>query len=463
MKYNYFSFKPFKDKLLITNDLGKFVFIEPDDLKSILAKNVDLDSALGRSLLESKMIYNEADVAYSANHRYDMREIKGFLGSATALHIFVVTTACNMNCVYCQANNGTNPSHLFMDEQTAERAVDVALQSPEPSLSFEFQGGEPLLNFKIIKHIIEYAEQHKGNHLISYNVVSNLTLLTDEMLSFFVDNKVGVSTSLDGFEALHNQNRPFVNGSGTYATVVKGIHKVREAGIRIGAIETTTRASLSYPKEIIEAYAALGFDSVFIRPLTPLGKALKHWDELGYTPEEFVAFYNKALDAIIEINRTGKYFKEAHASILLSRIDGQSVNYMELRSPCGAAVGQLAYYADGNIFTCDEGRMMSEMGHNTFLLGNVFTSSYTDLIKNGVCKTVCASSILESVPTCCDCVYQPYCGTCPVVNYAMTNDVIEKQPRGYRCKIYSGILDALFSKFYDDDQTTIDILRSWRN
>lgn len=106
---------------------------------------------------------------------------------------------------------------------------------------------------------------------------------------------------------------------------------------------------------------------------------------------------------------------------------------------------------------------MSEMGHDTFLLGNVFASSYTDLIKNGVCKTVCASSILESVPTCCDCVYQPYCGTCPVVNYAMTNDVIEKKPRGYRCKIYSGILDALFSKFYDGDQTTIDILKSWRN
>jgi len=125
MKYNYFNFKPFKDKLLITNDFGKFVFIEPDDLRSILAKNVDLDYALGKSLLESKMIYNEADVAYSANHRYDMREIKGFLGSATALHIFVVTTACNMNCVYCQANNGTNPSHLFMDEQTAERAVDL--------------------------------------------------------------------------------------------------------------------------------------------------------------------------------------------------------------------------------------------------------------------------------------------------------------------------------------------------
>ena len=463
MKYNYFNFKPFKDKLLITNDFGKFAFIETSDLKGILSKKVDLDSDLGKCLLESKMIYGEADIAYSANYRYDVREIKGFLGSATALHIFVVTTACNMNCVYCQANNGTNPSHVFMNEETAERAVDIALQTPEPSLSFEFQGGEPLLNFKIIKHIIEYAEQHKGNHLISYNVVSNLTLLTDDMLAFFVANKVGISTSLDGFEALHNKNRPFLDGAGTYSSVVKGIQTVREAGIRVGAIETTTKASLPYAKEIVEAYASLGFDSVFIRPLTPLGKAAKYWDALGYTPEEFVAFYEKALNAIIEVNNTGKYFKEAHASILLSRMAGQSVNYMELRSPCGAAVGQLAYYADGNIFTCDEGRMMSEMGHNTFLLGNVFANSYVDLIKNSVCKTVCASSILESIPTCCDCVYQPYCGTCPVVNYAMTNDVIEKQPRSYRCKIYSGILDALFSKFYDSDPITIDILGSWRN
>lgn len=139
------------------------------------------------------------------------------------------------------------------------------------------------------------------------------------------------------------------------------------------------------------------------------------------------------------------------------------MNYMELRSPCGAGVGQLAYYADGNIFTCDEGRMLHEMGQSTFKLGNVYKSTYRDLINNNICKTVCSASVLESLPTCCDCVYQPYCGTCPVVNYALEGDVIEKQPRGYKCSVYSGILDYLFTKFYENDDETMKILNSWSN
>lgn len=136
---------------------------------------------------------------------------------------------------------------------------------------------------------------------------------------------------------------------------------------------------------------------------------------------------------------------------------------MELRSPCGAGIGQLAYYPDGNIFTCDEGRMFYEMGHDTFCLGNVFKSNHKNMMKKNECKAVCAASILEAIPNCCDCVYQPYCGTCPVINYALTKDIIEKHPRGYRCKIYSGMLDFLFSKFYNNEEKVIEVLNSWGN
>ena len=107
------------------------------------------------------------------------------------------------------------------------------------------------------------------------------------------------------------------------------------------------------------------------------------------------------------------------------------------------------------------GRMLHEMGQSTFSLGNVYDSTYKDLIENSVCKTVCVSSILETIPACCDCVYQPYCGTCPVVNYAMSGDVLEKHPRSYRCMIYSGILDYLFEKFYEKDKEIVKVLNSW--
>lgn len=207
----------------------------------------------------------------------------------------------------------------------------------------------------------------------------------------------------------------------------------------------------------------MGFDGIFLRPLTPLGKATKNWDSIGYTPEEYVAFYQEAMEELIKINQTERFMKEDHSSILLNRIEGKFVNYMELRSPCGAGIGQLAYYADGEIFTCDEGRMLHEMGDHTFRLGNVFDNTYLDIIRNSTCRTVCASSILETIPNCCDCVYQPYCGTCPVVNYAKSQDIIEKEPRGYRCKIYSGMLDYLFRKLLSGNQKTIEILKAWGN
>lgn len=463
MKLNFFNFKRFEDKVLLTNDFGSHLFVTPSEFVQIVEKNIDLESDLGRRLIEKQMVFDDTNLEYSGFMKHDIRRMKGHVNIATSLHIFVVTTACNVGCVYCQANNGVSCPSLFMSKEIAEKAVDIALQSPAQCLNFEFQGGEPLLNFDIIKHIVFYTEENKGNHEISYNLVSNLTLLTDEILEFLIEHNFGISTSIDGPEFVHNINRPFKDGGGTYAKAIESIKKIQSKGIRVGAIQTTTRHSLKYPREIVHAYKDLGFDSIFIRPLTPLGKATLNWENIGYSSEEFLDFYKEVIDELIQINKNERFMKEDHSSILLSRIEGKFVNYMELRSPCGASIGQLAYYADGEIFTCDEGRMLHEMGDHTFRLGNVFSNSYSEIINNGVCKTVCASSILESIPMCCDCVYQPYCGTCPVVNYAKNNDVIEKEPRGYRCRIYAGMLDYLFKQIKVGHRETIDILKSWSN
>lgn len=461
MRLNFFNFKQFEGKVLLTNDLGSHLFVSPDDFKRIIKRDIELDSELKKKLIEKNMIYEETNLEYSSKLKHDIHRIKGHVTMATSLHIFVVTTACNMRCIYCQANNGHSCPSLYMTKEMAEKAVDIALQSPNKFLCFEFQGGEPLLNFEIIKHIVEYSETHKGRHEIKYNIVSNLTLLSDETIDFLANYNFGISTSVDGPEVLHNQNRPFSDGTGTYDKVVESIKKLQKRGLHVGAIQTTTRKSLNYPKELVRTYKELGFESIFIRPLTPLGKATLNWHEIGYSADEYLDFYIKALEEIISINSEVGFFKEDHAAILLSRINGDFVNYMELRSPCGASIGQLAFYADGGVFTCDEGRMLHEMGNSIFRLGNVFENTYTDLINNATCKTVCASSILESIPNCCDCVYQPYCGTCPVVNYAKSMDIIEKNPRGYRCKIYSGMLDYLFKIILKEEVKVIDILNTW--
>lgn len=463
MRLNYFNFKRFEDKILLTNDFGCYVFVTPEEFSQLLHKSIDQESSLGKELYKKHFVYYDTNLEFSAASKYAMRASKAYLASGTSLHIFVVTTACNAGCVYCQANNGVTTPSLYMSKEIAEKAIDIALQSPETELSFEFQGGEPLLNFEIIKHIVTYAEKKKDWHEIKYSIVTNLTLLTDEMIDFFEANRINVSTSIDGPCAVHNLNRPLKNGNGSYKKVLDSIKKLQNRNIHIGAIQTTTKFSLRYPKEIVQTYKEIGFDSIFIRPLTPLGKATRNWESIGYTPEEFLAFYRVAVDELLRINENGYFLREDQAAILLNKLHGESLNYMELRSPCGAGVGQLAYYADGNIFTCDEGRMLYEMGDHTFQLGNVFASTYKELIQSSTCKAVCASSILETIPGCCDCVYQPFCGTCPVVSYAKTHDIIEKAPRGYKCRIFSGILDYIFDLILKSDAETKRVLNSWSN
>ena len=371
-----------------------------------------------------------------------------------------MTNSCNLNCVYCQAQSETSIKKGMMTKEIAKRGVDIALQSPTSSVTIEFQGGEPLLNFETIKYIIEYSAAVNKDKIISYNLVSNLSLLTDEIADYLSEHNVQVSVSLDGPDHVHNKNRPFRIGGGSYDTAIRGIEILRARKISLGAIQTTTKHSLNHSKDIIDTYIQLGFSSIFIRPLTQLGYANEHWKEIGYTAEEFVNFYKESLDYIINLNKDGILFSEGHANILLTKfLQGYSNNYMELRSPCGASIGQIAIYYDGNIYTCDEGRMVAEMGDSAFKLGDVFSCDYNNLIDSGVCKTICAASCLEAIPGCCDCVYQPYCGVCPVINYAVENDLYAKGSNN-RCKVYSGILDYLFN-LINKQPENINILKRW--
>lgn len=457
---NYFNFKRFGDKFLLTNDLGRYIFASKIQLNSLVKNEVDYNSDFGKEAEENFFCFDGSTQAFSGKMRDYMRESKSYLFSATSLHIFVVTNACNLKCKYCQAKSG-NAQNGFMNRETAQKAVDIALSSPAEYLSFEFQGGEPLLNFKTVKYIVRYAEEHKQNKKIEYSIVTNLTKMNDEIADFIKTYGISVSTSLDGDDVLHNENRPYRSGKGTYLDVLSGIEHLKRYSIKYGAIQTTTAAALSKAKQLIDTYVDLGLDNIFIRSLTPLGCAYSEWQQIGYTPEEFIKFYKECFDYLLELNLNGTFIKEGHASIFLSKIlNGVSLNYMELRSPCGAGIGQIAYYYDGNVYTCDEGRMLAEMGDEAFKLGTV-DDSYETLIDTSTCKAVCLSSFLESLPNCCECVYQPYCGTCPVVNLALQKDIFNKEPNDYKCRIYRGMLDILFEALCDESKK--EVLKSWVN
>lgn len=441
--FNYFNFKKFNDEYLITNDFGKWMFIDKKTLTSLVA-NRKCDDNIEQKLYNNLFLFDDK-YEFSEKNKYLLRDAKCYLFEPTSLHIFVLTNSCNMRCIYCQAKDENYIKKRFMDIKTAEESVNFALQSPSKDLTFEFQGGEPLMNFETLKHIILYTEIHKKNKKIHYNLISNFTLLTDEIIDFLKEYNVNISTSLDGNKEVHNINRKLYNGLGSYDLLKENIIKIRKKCVNLNAIQTTTKYSFNYYKEIVNEYLELGFNSIFIRPLTKLGTATRIWNEIGYTAEEFVEFYSRTLDYIIELNLKGKDIKEVHAVIFLRKIlSGYAGNYMELRSPCGASLGQLAYFYDGNIFTCDEGRMLYEMGDDSFKLGNVYENTYDDVVKSPECNATCVASLLESQLNCSDCVYQPYCGTCPVLNLAQDKDLFFKNKYSFRCKVYKGILDKIF-------------------
>jgi hypothetical protein len=151
---------------------------------------------------------------------------------------------------------------------------------------------------------------------------------------------------------------------------------------RLSALTTLTATSLEQPEVIIDEYVRLCFRSIFLRPLSPFGFAARAERRIGYSSAQFLAFYNRALDHILHLNREGVPIVEVYASLLLSSmLTPFGTGYVDLRSPVGAGFGTMVYNYDGGVYGSDEGRMLAEMGNQALRLGSVH-DRYEDLINS---------------------------------------------------------------------------------
>jgi len=442
----FFRFKKLNDKYLITNDFGYYIFLTPSRFKKFLAGDSN------QELEEKGFIKNNFNLD-KLMARYLSRNASMLIGPS--LHIMVVTLRCNFNCIYCQASSRPMEEKKYdMQKNTAKRAVDLAFQSPSPAINIEFQGGEPLVNWPVVKFIVEYARKKNetAKKQLLMSLVTNLTLMSEEKFDFLIKNKVSICTSLDGPEKIHNRNRPWAKGN-SYKATTDWIRKIQEFEKKkekegekmyhLSALLTLSRFSLSYPKEIIDEYLKWGFGGMHIRPLSYLGASGVLKDTIGYSAEEFLDFWKKAMDYIISINLKGKSFSERGARIMLQKIlTDKDTGFLDLRSPCGAAIGQMLYDYDGKIYTCDEGRMLKS---DTFMIGDSNKDSYQKIISNDKIKTMITASTLENL-TCDNCAYKPYCGVCPVINYALYGNLFPQISNTDWCKTHRGMLDYLFDK-----------------
>jgi uncharacterized protein len=394
------------------------------------------------------------------------RTKKSFLDGFTKLHMFVVTLRCDHSCHYCQVSRvSTNRSRYDMSEETARKAVDLMFQSPSPVLKVEFQGGESLLNFDLIRYIIEYSQERNAQEgrELEYVVTTNLVPVTDEILDYLKRRSVLVSTSLDGPAFVHDANRPR-KGNDSHAITIRNLARVREAlgHDQVSGIMTTTKLSLSYPREIVDEYVRHGFNGIFLRPISPYGYAVRTGEALRYETAEFLSFYKKAMERIIEINRAGVDFVEVYAQILLTKmLTPFATGYVDLQSPAGAGIGAVAYNYDGGVYASDEARMLAAMGDESFRLGNVYTNTYEEIFGGETLRSLVASSILETLPGCSDCAFVPYCGADPVFHHRTQGDAMGHRPTSAFCAKNMEIIRYLFDLIRGDDPFVRDLLAQW--
>src|SRR5205807_8216849 len=130
--------------------------------------------------------------------------------------------------------------------------------------------------------------------------------LTADILDYCKSERIKLSTSLDGPEFIHNANRPRPGGD-SYGIAIDGIRRARRAlgADQVAALMTTTQLSLQHPNEIIDEYVRQSFHTIFLRPISPFGFAVKSKHKTGYEMDAFLEFYRTGLAHILEINRKG--------------------------------------------------------------------------------------------------------------------------------------------------------------
>ncbi len=337
-------------------DNNKYIFHVPsssvfelseqsDDVLSKLENNEDLNGS-------EKEILDEFIKLHLVGNQFSEKpvEVKNFPAKALVLN---VTSGCNLSCTYCYKEDLTSLKNSGnMDFQMAKDAIDLFFnESPDlKNYSITFFGGEPLSNLPLIKKIIEYANEFFGSKgvNIGYAMTTNGTLLTKEIIEYMYQNRVDLTISIDGPEALHNKTRVFENGKGTYNSVIKNLSTLLSVyGERIVPARVTLTRGVTDVLQIWNHLKnELGFKEIGFAPVTSGDNEF-----FNLTIEEQNSVFNqfKILgEHYIENAINGKLngFSNIHRT-LMDIHEGR-----KKRLPCGAGIGLLSVSYKGDIDLC---------------------------------------------------------------------------------------------------------------
>jgi uncharacterized protein len=329
--------------------------------------------------------------------------------------------ACNLRCTYCYAGGGSygGPARV-MEPALAARAARTLVEASgdRPTVTLVLFGGEPLLNLPALTAAVEAAQAAAAEHgkRLVLSMTTNGTRFTDAALDFIAAHDIGVSVSIDGPPDLHDANRRFAGGGGSYADVVAGVAKlVARTGRAPAARVTLTPPQWSRVPEVFDHLAALGFVEVGIAPTSPVSA------DFLPTPAQdealmagFAALARRFADAAAD----GRVLPFSNLLDLLAKLHAGDVRLV----PCGAGLGYVAMDAQGAYYPCHR-----FAGDAAFRIGDVAAGR-----DHAKVRTYLDNEARARAPHCASCWARSLCaGGCHYDNHQ--REVVLRQPRGGSC------------------------------
>ncbi|WPB76883.1 radical SAM protein [Archangium violaceum] len=371
-----------------------------------------------------------------------------------SLHIVVLSRRCNLNCTYCHMNPvavSEDVKRFDMQPETLAAVIRFALSTPSNVITFEFQGGEPFLNFEGMRYFVEEARRQNQavGKALRFSVVSNLMLVKDEHLEYCRAQGITVSYTLNGPQDVHDRYRVSRSGAGSFKVVMQRLKYFQEkfpgvlSSSPLCVVDADNAGDLL---RTIDFYHAQGFKGVAILKLKHLGNAVK--DGLQFDINVFLKHYIEALDYLYEKNRReNENYSERLVRVILAKILGKiDVGYMDWRNPGGDFSGAITYDYDGEILPSDEARSQRE----AFALGNVHTVTYDELIRRRDTFRSMNLSLRDRDAECRECAFNPYCGVLPVLDHARTGDPTPRPFESEECLQTLAMVDWVMRKLVED-------------
>ncbi|MCI9635470.1 MAG: thioether cross-link-forming SCIFF peptide maturase [Hungatella sp.] len=314
----------------------------------------DIQELINREELFTKDVYRDYVV--------DFKKRKTVV-KALCLHI---AHDCNLACRYCFAEEGEyHGRRALMSFEVGKKALDflIANSGGRRNLEVDFFGGEPLMNWQVVKQLVEYGRSQEESHnkRFRFTLTTNGVLLNDEIMEFCNQEMSNVVLSLDGRKEVNDRMRPFRKGDGSYDLIVPKFQKFADSRNQTNYYVrgTFTRNNLDFSKDVLH-FADLGFKQMSMEPVVASPKepyAIRE-EDLPQILEE----YDKLAVEYIKRQREGRGFNFFHFMIDLN----QGPCVAKRLSGCGSGTEYLAVTPWGDLYPCHQ-----FVGQEGFLLGNV--------------------------------------------------------------------------------------------